>query len=504
MPVVTAFPPGQKPDSFVRNNPEKQLCCPSPPIQFCPSPLPKARNDADKTTIKISFPSNVSKTFKVFFGGNLEQAINHSELVLSILEDKHTKQKILRAELALTQKEESLRRIRECLARAPAATPASHVRFTNEVSPEEPTRNASRVSLPERATEADVEALESAVLELKGEIDARNQSIFDTFEQSLAPPLQVQFRIIVAEQCDSDDYVTLQGTRATEARGRFFDSFKPVAIAWLRQFGPEDAAEITLRLMQNHVLMNTDCISVEAGVHRMRQLNRLLPWCPSLKHTENAPAAVPEPKELSEFEMCTVILASTMSHVRIVFNAIQGRKFTTSLDELTILLKRADAQVRSNRQLLNAATKVANGGRGSGRDNQNRTGGGGGRIPRRDRNATAGTNREPGEINAHTSGKKKECSRCAEHNPRAKNTHWTSECMAFEANGTRKARRGNGEDTRGGDRKNKRYNNAIQELGELKKKYKKQKKKHKKAQKKRRRSGGSSYSSSDSSDSDSS
>ena len=76
--------------------------------------------------------------------------------------------------------------------------------------------------------------------------------------------------------------------------------------------------------------------------------------------------------------------------------------------------------------------------------------------------------------------------------------------MAFEANSTRKARRGNGEDTRGGDRKNKCYNNAIQELGELKKKYKKQKKKHKKAQKKRRRSGGSSYSSSDSSDSDSS
>ena len=188
----------------------------------------------------------------------------------------------------------------------------------------------------------------------------------------------------------------------------------------------------------------------------------------------------------------------------IAFNTIQGRRFTTSLDELAVLLKRADAQVRSNRQLLTAATKVANPGRGSGRDNHNRNGGGGGRIPRKDRSAAADSKREPGEVAAPPSGRKKECSRCAQWNERAKNTHWTSECMAFEADGTRKARRGNGEDRRGGDRnKNKRYNNAIAELGALKKKYKKQKKMHKKARKKRRRERGGGYSSSDSSDSDS-
>ena len=56
-------------------------------------------------------------------------------------------------------------------------------------------------------SEADVEALKSAVLELKGQIKALNQSIFDTFEQSLAPALQVQFRTIVQEQFDSNSYV---------------------------------------------------------------------------------------------------------------------------------------------------------------------------------------------------------------------------------------------------------------------------------------------------------
>ena len=164
--------------------------------------------------------------------------------------------------------------------------------------------------------------------------------------------------------------------------------------------------------------------------------------------------------------MCSVILGSTTNHTRIAFNAIQGRRFTTSLDELTVLLKRADAQVRSNRQLLTAATKVANAGRGTGGNHQNRNGGDGGRIPRKDRSAAAEPKREPGKVDAPTSGKKKECSRCAQWNERAKNTHWTSECMAFEADSTRKARRGNGEDRRGGDRnKNKRYNNAIAELG---------------------------------------
>ena len=61
-----------------------------------------------------------------------------------------------------------------------------------------------------------------------------------------------------------------------------------------------------------------------------------------------------------------------------------------------------------------------------------------------------------------------------EMEPARKKTHWTDQCMAFEANGTRKARRGNGEERRRGGRdKNKRYNNAISELGELKKRYKK-------------------------------
>ena len=102
MPVVTAFPPGLKYESVVRNSPEKQLSCETSLIQLCPSPLPKARNGSDKSLIKIMFPSNISKTFKVFHGGNLEHAIDHVNFVLNIIEDKQTHQKILRVGTALT------------------------------------------------------------------------------------------------------------------------------------------------------------------------------------------------------------------------------------------------------------------------------------------------------------------------------------------------------------------------------------------------------------------
>ena len=88
MPVVTAFPPGLKNESFVRNSPEKQLNCEVTPVQFVQSPLLKARNGSDKSTIKITFSSNIPKSFCVFSVGNLEQAIDHVQLVLAIIEDK--------------------------------------------------------------------------------------------------------------------------------------------------------------------------------------------------------------------------------------------------------------------------------------------------------------------------------------------------------------------------------------------------------------------------------
>ena len=128
-----------------------------------------------------------------------------------------------------------------------------------------------------QVTATDVDAIKVAILDLKGSIKAMNQQAFNIFEQSLAAPLQVQFRTIVVEQCSSSDYVTLEGTRASEPRGRILESFWTVVICWLGLFGPEGEAETTLCLIQNHILTNLDLISVKAGVHQFKMLNKLLP-----------------------------------------------------------------------------------------------------------------------------------------------------------------------------------------------------------------------------------
>ena len=72
----------------------------------------------------------------------------------------------------------------------------------------------------------------------------------------------------------------------------------------------EDAFELTFRWFQNHILLNTDKAPVEALIYRVKEINELLPWCPSRKQLPDSPEALPEPRKLSGFELCTMVLAS--------------------------------------------------------------------------------------------------------------------------------------------------------------------------------------------------
>ena len=101
-----------------------------------------------------------------------------------------------------------------------------------------------------------MDALKTEILKVKGNLAALNQSVFDTFEQSLAASLQAPFRKIVEEQCDSAGDVDLNGKRVTGAsRGRVFSTFEAVAKAWVRLYtGEEDAFELSFRCFQNHIL----------------------------------------------------------------------------------------------------------------------------------------------------------------------------------------------------------------------------------------------------------
>ena len=160
-------------------------------------------------------------------------------------------------------------------------------------------------------------------------------------------------------------------------------------MAWLRLYaGEEDAYEVTLRFIQNHILMNTDKIPVEAGVQRFKDLNKLLEYCPSRKHLPDAPEALPEPRKLTEFELCTTVLASQHKHVLEQYNSAHGTTFTCELDQLLRLLKRSAEAVVTNRNLLNQYKQIASGSGHLPRD---------GKIPRK-KPRFMEKKQEPGEI----------------------------------------------------------------------------------------------------------
>ena len=87
-------------------------------------------------TIKISFPSKVVKTYQVFFGGNLEQAIKDVCLNESIVDDLKTVELIAAAEAEMKEKQEELDLLQSRLNRSRSSTPPTHHRFATEESPE--------------------------------------------------------------------------------------------------------------------------------------------------------------------------------------------------------------------------------------------------------------------------------------------------------------------------------------------------------------------------------
>ena len=78
--MVSELPKGLEERSFQRNSPDKFLGVKTPPLQFIPPRSPKARAQEDKASVKLSFPNKVIKTYRIFFSGNLEQAIKHVTL----------------------------------------------------------------------------------------------------------------------------------------------------------------------------------------------------------------------------------------------------------------------------------------------------------------------------------------------------------------------------------------------------------------------------------------
>ena len=135
-----------------------------------------------------------------------------------------------------------------------------------------------------------------------------------------------------------------------------------------------------------------DKAPVEALIYRVKEINELLPWCLSRKQLSDSPEALPAARKLSDFELCTMVLASTMRHVLTQYNVAHGTTFACDLTSFTRLLKRAADQVQTNRDLLNQYKSIASGK--------------GGRVPRKACFAAQGDS-EPGQVSRPDGQKKK-------------------------------------------------------------------------------------------------
>ena len=149
MPVVTELPKGLEEHAFQRNSPKKQLGWKTPPDQLILARSPKARSQEDRATAEITFPSKVSKTYRVFSNGNLEQFICHVRLMESILKDLKILELITVAKAEMKEKQDELDLLLSRLARARSTTPSSHRRFATEDSPDSTENSRANENVPQ-------------------------------------------------------------------------------------------------------------------------------------------------------------------------------------------------------------------------------------------------------------------------------------------------------------------------------------------------------------------
>ena len=129
MPVASELQKRLEERDFQRNSPDKYLGVKNPPLQSIPSRPSKAHTQDDKASVKISFPNKVTKTYRVFYSGNLEQAIKHVTLNKSIAADLKIAERISTAQAEIKEKEQELELLQFRLGRSRSSTPSIHCRL---------------------------------------------------------------------------------------------------------------------------------------------------------------------------------------------------------------------------------------------------------------------------------------------------------------------------------------------------------------------------------------
>ena len=480
MPAIVSLHKGLAHSDFEKNLlPESQRS----PLRFVPTWSRKTAKTASKhDMVKITINGTVSKSYRIFTGGNMEEACMQVRLHEGILLDMniHADMKDLKELLKVKEKE------------------------LKALGPE-------NVSKKTDLTEG-IREINSQMLDL-------NKRPFEIFEKMLGEELRVQLRDIVEKECDQPGAISLRGVKLTTARGRTLKSIKPVYIKFTGLFGPQNSYELCCRYLQNCVIFNLERCTALQIITRTKTLNRYLPYLPSLRYEEGCPDVIPVVRMFNDYELCTLILGGLTVKMSTAYNAIHGEQHAIDVNLLGRQLEKVrDDKIDERDRFLQNARKaglVAGDKRSADSDADNR------RIPRKRRNNKNNTSGGGGSAkdsegrgdDAATGKGKRNCKRCAKWAPRIQNTHNTLDCGLWNEDGSKKARGPRGGNKPRGDR---RYNNRISagdgavddaaaELSKMKLQMKKYRKQAKKAKKKARRARRGGYaSSSDSSSSSSS
>jgi hypothetical protein len=452
------------------------------PIRFVPEAVHVPDEKSSRSsTVKFKISTTVEKTFKVLIEGGTEAFINHIKVHKTIMADCKVQEQAVAARALLTANRVEIA----------ALTLADALGNQEEIN---------------NLVEANRELAESVRTLIK---DA-----FDYFEKILSPVLAVKWQLIVEEEVNGVDYVSLTGTKPGIARGRDFTALNPCYYRFVKLVAPQDAAERLKRYMNTNMILNTEKgITIEMGVGRVIELNDALPYLPCLKHKEGAPTEMTAMNvKYTEVELCTIVLHAVNLRTSTAYYASVQNEFPTDLTRLTQQLTRVCDQNKEHKRLLNdlasrMGVKVKDGPGSRGTMNSATEA-----IPRKQK----GNGKRGGETPAASSSAKRGgdansasgqgCTLCKKYSksPNAWLSHSTSSCKKYNGDGTFKPfKYDNGKDGEPlSGRKRSQFAILKKEAKSAKKKVRKMKKKLKHV-KKRGKPKTEYYSSSSSSSSDS-
>ena len=333
MVIISALPAGLQQQNFERYRPEKVGGAVL--IWFIPDKSEDTKPEGKQSTVKIVISPTVTKSLAIFQNGNAEAAIELIQVHESIVADKKLRiQYKANRVLALSKKAK-----------------------IKELEKSDDDQAVEIVKLYDSIT-----ALKFANVQLQ-------EDMFDYFEKLLSPDLTAKWRVIVKEECEGVNYVSLSGTRPGVIRGKVFDAIRPCYFRFMRLFCAQDSAERAGRYITTNVVINLEKgLTVEQGIGRMVELNKTLPYLPCFKHKLDSPDGwTAQNKEFSEVEMCSHVLFAMRFKVKTTYYSMVEDEFPTCLDALTQRLGRVEANLREQKKAYgDIVNRVVNSNGGSG------------------------------------------------------------------------------------------------------------------------------------------